>query len=94
MFVQAPQSQEAALLDLLGGSPPTSSAAPATLPAGPQMSGGGALLDLLDLNAQQPAPSQPSAAGVGNLGVGLLDLLSAPAPPLSGQPKCLCLHAW
>ena len=83
-FFQAPQSQESALLDLLGGSP-VAVAAPVSIPSTVPSSGGGALLDLLDLDVQQPPPVQPTAVGGGDLGAGLLDLLSAPAPSASGQ---------
>lgn len=72
------------MLDLLGGSPIATPVAPAAAPSGAPSSGGGALLDLLDLDIQQPAPVQPSAIGGGDLGAGLLDLLGAPAHPATG----------
>lgn len=81
LFLQVPQTQGSALLDLLGGEPSASPIAPIPAPASTE---GGALLDLLNLDVQQPAPPQPSAGGGADLGVGLLDLLSAPAPA-SGQ---------
>ena len=50
-------------------------------------------MDLLDLDIQQPAPIQSSAMGGGDLGAGLLDLLSAPAHPASGWSTTLhCVH--
>lgn len=85
-FPQAPQSQESALLDLLGGSPVATPVAPLAAPSAAPSGGGGVLLDLLDLDVQQPTPTQPSVGGGGvDLGAGLLDLLSAPAPAVSGQ---------
>ena len=77
---KAPKSQDSTLLDLLSGSPPATSAAPSAVPSAAPASGGGALLDLLNLDIQQPAPTQPSTGGGGDLGAGLLDLLSAPTP--------------
>ena len=83
VLLQVPQSQESALLDLLGGSEP--SATPVAPAAAPASSGGGALLDLLNLDIQQPIPAQPSAGGGADLGAGLLDLLGAPTPaPAAG----------
>ena len=83
IFMQVPQSQESALLDLLGGSEP--SATPVVPAAAPASSGDGALLDLLNLDMQQPTPAQPSTGGGADLGVGLLDLLGAPTPaPAAG----------
>lgn len=82
--LQAPQSQESALLDLLGGSSEPS-ATPVALAAAPASSGGGTLLDLLNLDIQQPTPAQPSTGVGGDLGAGLLNLLGAPTPaPAAG----------
>ena len=72
-------------MDLLGGSPVATPVAPAPAPSAASSSGGGALLDLLGLDIQQPVPSQPSVGGGGDLGAGLLDLLGAPTPSVSGQ---------
>lgn len=83
ILLQVPQSQESALLDLLGGS--ETSATPLAPAAAPASSGGGALLDLLNLDIQQPPPTQPSAGGGADLGMGLLDLLGGPtSAPTSG----------
>ena len=57
--------------------------------AAPVSTGGGALLDLLNLDVGQPTPAQPSAGGGAGLGAGLLDLLSSTAPA-SGQ-YCTCM---
>ena len=60
---------------------PMASVAPPTMTPS---TGGGALLDLLSLDVQQPA--QPSTGGGGgDLGAGLLDLLGTSAPSGSGQ---------
>ena len=88
VLLQVPQSQESALLDLLGGSEP--SATPVALAAAPASSGGGALLDLLNMDIQQPTPAQPSTGGGADLGMGLLDLLGAPTPASASGLYCTC----
>jgi hypothetical protein len=83
ILTQVGQSQESALLDLLGGGEP--SAAPVAPASAPASSGDGTLLDLLNLDIQQPTPAQPGTGGGADLGAGLLDLLGAPTPaPTTG----------
>ena len=92
ILLQAPQSQESALLDLLGGSSEPS-ATPVALAAAPASSGGGALLDLLNLDIQQPTPAQPSTGVGSDLGAGLLDLLGAPTSAPAAGLYCVYTSA-